>query len=299
WFQPDAHAGIIGVSTASGTYKFTLLRNGTPLTFRVRVIPMILKDYFQAPDAFVGQPFSYQLTANNAIGAVTWTANPATLPPGMSLSTSGLLSGTPTAAGTFQQINFSAADSVGQVGGGIQMRIYAVDITTNGSLPNATQGVPYTATIAASGGTGGYTFTANNLPFGLTLDSTTGTISGTTNNSPTHFWFNVTARDSSNNSYSKTMSIDILGVPMRLPTVSPRNSSFQTEFFDDCSLGSPCVDEAFVGGGGRAPFSWTASGLPPGMSARTGSGTTTSWIAPENLELWGAPSATGPLPDHL
>src|SRR5262245_14082488 len=191
WFQPDAHAGIIGVSTAPGTYKFTLLQSGTPQMYRVRVIPMTFKDYFQAPDAFVGHPFSYQLTANNAIGPVTWTVNPATLPPGMSLSTSGLLSGTPTTAGNFQQVNYSAADSVGQIFGGIQMNIYAVDITTNGSLPNATQGVPYTATIAASGGSGSYTFTANFLPNGLTLNPTTGTISGTTTQGPSHFWFNV------------------------------------------------------------------------------------------------------------
>jgi hypothetical protein len=214
----------------------------------------------------------------------------------MTLSPSGLLSGTPTAPGNYT-VNFSVTDSAGQgAGSGIRMNIYAVDITTNGSLPNATQGVPYSTTIVASGGSGGYTFTANNLPFGLTLNSTTGTISGTTTVNPTHWWFNVTATDSSNAQYSKTMSIEILSVPMTLPTVSPRNSSFETEFFDDCSLGSSCVDEAFVSGGGRAPFAWTASGLPPGMSARTGSGTTTNWIAPENLEVWGAPSQTGTFP---
>src|SRR4029077_4052796 len=87
--------------------------------------------------------------------------------------------------------------------------------------------------------------------------------------------------------------------PMTLPTVSPRNSSFQTNFFDDCSLGAPCVNEASVTGGGRTPFAWTANGLPPGMSVRTGSGTTTSWIAPENLEVWGAPSAIGTFPVQL
>ena len=299
WFQPDAHAGIIGITTAPGTYKFTLLRTGVPQPYRVRVIPLGFKDYWQAPDAFVNTPFSYQLTALNAIGTVTWAPNPpSSLPPGMTLSPTGLLSGTPTASGNYQ-VNFSVADSVGEVGSGIQMNIYAVRITTNGSLPNVTQGVPYTATIAASGGSGGYTFTANNLPNGLTLNSTTGTISGTTTVGPGHWWFNVTATDSGSASYSKTMSIDILSVPMTLPTVLPRGSSFQTNFFDDCSLGSPCVLDASVTAGGRAPFTWSASGLPPGMSARTGSGNTTSWIAPDNLEIWGGPTATGTFPLQL
>src|SRR5262249_15425716 len=119
-------------------------------------------------------------------------------------------------------------------------------------------GVPYTTTIAASGGSGGYTFTANNLPFGLTLNSATGAIAGTTTVNPAHWWFNVTATDSSHASYTKTMSIDVLGVPMTLPTVLPAGSSFQTNFFDDCSLGTPCVLQAMVNNGGRAPFSWTA-----------------------------------------
>ena len=283
WFQPDAHAGIIGITTAPGTYKFTLLRTGVPQPYRVRVIPLGFKDYWQAPDAFVNTPFSYQLTALNAVGTVTWAPNPpSSLPPGMTLSPTGLLSGTPTASGNYQ-VNFSVADSVGEVGSGIQMNIYAVRITTNGSLPNVTQGVPYTATIAASGGSGGYTFTANNLPNGLTLNSTTGTISGTTTVGPGHWWFNVTATDSGSASYSKTMSIDILSVPTTLPTVLPRGSSFQTNFFDDCSLGSPCVLDASVTAGGRAPFTWSASGLPPGMrrepavaTPRAGSHRTTS-----------------------
>jgi len=298
WFQPDAHAGVIGVATAAGTYEFTMLRTGVPQNYRLRVIPMMLKDYFQAPDAFVNKPFSFQLTATNPTGAVTWTPNIATLPPGMSLSATGLLSGTPTAAGTYQ-VNFSATDNAGQVFGGIQMNIYAVQITTSGALPNATQGVPYSATVAASGGSGGYTFTANNLPFGLTLDPATGTISGTTTAGPTHWWFNVTATDSSHASYSKTMSIDILSVPMKLPTVSPRGSNVATNFFDDCSLGVPCALEASVTNGGRAPFAWSATGLPPGMSTRSGSGNTTSWIAPENVEVWGAPAATGTFPVQM
>jgi hypothetical protein len=299
FFPANVHAGVIGVPTETGTYLFTLLKNGTPQKYRIRVVPMAFKDYFRAPDGFVNAFYSYQLTATNAIGPVTWAANPpASVPAGMTLSATGLLSGTPTAAGNYQ-INFTATDTIGQNFSGIQLQVFAVRITTNGSLPNATQGSPYTTTIAASGGSGGYTFTSNGPPNGLTLNSSTGVISGTTNQSATHWTFNVTATDSSMQSYNKPMSIDVLGVPMKLPALQPAGSSFLTNFFDDCTLGQSCVLQTIVNSGGRAPFSWTANGLPPGMDSRTGSGLTTYYIQPENLELWGAPLQTGTFPTQL
>ena len=49
--------------------------------------------------------------------------------------------------------------------------------TTN--LPDGTAGTAYSATLAATGGTGTYTWTATGLPKGLTIDATTGAISGT------------------------------------------------------------------------------------------------------------------------
>ena len=57
---------------------------------------------------------------------------------------------------------------------------------TTGSLPNGQVNVPYNATLAASGGTTPYTWslTSGTLPAGLTLNASTGTISGT----PTTKW---------------------------------------------------------------------------------------------------------------
>ena len=55
----------------------------------------------------------------------------------------------------------------------------------------------------------------------------------------------------------------------------------------------PCSRSVGVFSGGTAPFTWTASGLPAGMSIRTGDGVTSSWITPGDVELWGSPDATG------
>lgn len=61
-----------------------------------------------------------------------------------------------------------------------QLRYVYPAITTS-KLPDATVGVPYTATLAAEGGTEPYTWEIiqGSLPGGLTLDTETGTINGT------------------------------------------------------------------------------------------------------------------------
>jgi Putative Ig domain len=53
------------------------------------------------PDAVEFQPYSQQLVATGGTGPYTWTATGGTFPPGITLSSSGLLSGVPTASGAF------------------------------------------------------------------------------------------------------------------------------------------------------------------------------------------------------
>jgi hypothetical protein len=62
----------------------------------------------------------------------------------------------------------------------VQTQAAPLEVTTT-SLPAATVGQTYTATLAAEGGTSPYTWsvTAGSLPAGLTLNSSTGVISGT------------------------------------------------------------------------------------------------------------------------
>lgn len=55
-----------------------------------------------APDGFVGQPYSLQLTASGGTGSGYVFDDPnGTLPPGLSVSSAGLISGTPSQAGNF------------------------------------------------------------------------------------------------------------------------------------------------------------------------------------------------------
>ena len=100
---------VFGRPTQAGTYSFTVTgvadgRSGSR-TYAIRVEPssatLLRIDYNKLteslPNAALGQPYSHQITAGGASG-LTWTSLGA-LPPGLSLSAGGLLSGTPTVAG--------------------------------------------------------------------------------------------------------------------------------------------------------------------------------------------------------
>jgi hypothetical protein len=281
--------GLVGIATTTGNYSFSLTVNdgSTSVTqpFTLKITGLTVKD-INLPDTFVGTPFTYTFTPLNNAGGVTFapTSSPP-LPGWLNLSAGAVLSGTPAAAGTYQ-VNFSVFDGVDTTYRGYQLTVYAVDLTTAGVLPNATQNTAYSVSLASSGGTGGYHYaiTGNNLPPGLTLSN--GVITGTPTVGSGFYGFYVTTTDSSNNSYQKAMSIGVLG---------------STIAENEISLGP--IDDAVVGltygwqiptcCGGTPPFTWAATGLPAGLSIRSGSGVTSDYIFPNWGEIWGVPSTAG------
>jgi hypothetical protein len=302
-FPVSASAGLVGVGTTPGLYTFTLRVSSGGATAdqvcTINVTRLTIKDgnhFNYLPDGFVGTPYSYQMTALNAAGAVTWSAT--SLPAGMNLSPSGILSGTPSAASLtgFQVTVTDGVDTVSRI---LSLSVNAINITTPGVLPNATLGFAYSQTLTATGGTAPYTFTGCCLGNGLTL-SPSGTISGTV---PSTGFLGpmallVTATDSTKTSVVKYISIDVVGAPA-LPAISLSRYGN----FDDCSLGVVCSRGINVQSGGTAPFTWMATGLPPGMSIRSGDGGSHSFVsagvgwgyflAAGDAELWGVPTAAG------
>ena len=236
--------------------------------------------------------YSYQLSAlGYAGGGATWTAS-GSLPAGLSLSAAGVVSGTPTTAG-FPNISFSLTDGVDTVFKSVNFTIYAVRITTPGVLPNATQNACVQHDDRGRGRRGRLHLqrerAAERVEHQLVVRRHLG--HGEFEQfKPRQVSVNVTAKDSGNVSYTKTMSIDVVGAAPALPSIAPSGS-----FIYDCTLGVACNRTISVQNGGTAPFTWTATGLPPGMSIRFGSGTTSSFVTPGDAQLWGTPTATGHL----
>jgi hypothetical protein len=300
FFPSDVTAGLSGLATTPGNYSFTLrVTSGgvsSDQAATLRITALTVKDLHELPAAFVGTPYSYGLTALGNAGPVTWTALDG-LPAGMSLSSGGVLTGTPAGA-TDADIKFSLTDGTDTVLRTIRLQVLPLRVSVLGAIapgvfPNATQDVPYSATVAASGGSGGYIFTAQGLPAGLSLNPATGVISGTVpsasngDNGPGVFTVDVTTTDSSDTAATIRLSLTVMPGAPQLPAIAPFGSPF-----DDCSLGVPC-DRGAAPAAGTAPFSWTVSGLPSGMSYRTGGGVTTSSYAPGTVQLWGTPTVTG------
>ena len=210
------------IAPASGDY-----RKGTSKTRTVRVLsnatnPQIVTTTL--PNGAVGAPYSATVaTADGRAG--TWSIEPGALPPGLTIApATGVISGTPTAAGTSQfGVYFRDGD------GRVAARAYQVAISVDGpvisttTLPGATVGVAYTATLqTADDRAGAWAVTTGALPAGLTLAPATGVISGTPTTAGTST-FTVTFTDAANKTATKQLSIEVSGADQLIVTTSLPN----------------------------------------------------------------------------
>lgn len=144
--------------------------------------------------------------------------------------------------------------------------IVAGPLTINTTtLPNGVSGSAYTATVAATGGTQPYTWSASGLPTGLAINSATGIISGTTAQTGT-FTITVTAQDSSSptaSSVSKQLQLAII------PVLTITTSSLPGGIVGLTYSGTMTAT------GGAPPLTWSATGLPQGLSINSNTGAVT------------------------
>ncbi len=126
-----------------------------------------------------GTAQAINLPTSGGVKPLSYDVVDGSLPPGLTMSpTTGIISGTPSATGNFL-FTIKVQDSKGSY----MVKDYELDVVgiTSSTPTNATTGSPYSFTITSGGGLAPYTYeiTSGSLPPGLTLNSTTGIISGT------------------------------------------------------------------------------------------------------------------------
>ena len=135
------------------------------------------------PGGTQGSAYNQSVSVSGGTGPYTFAVISGALPNGLSLNAgTGAISGTPTASGPFNftiratDVNFNTGSQA------YTINIAPLPLTVNPpTLPNGTQGTPYSQTITTSGGTGPYTYVvlAGALPPGLSLNASNGAITGT------------------------------------------------------------------------------------------------------------------------
>jgi hypothetical protein len=284
----SASGALTGVPTAPGTYSFTVSVTATvdgesQTAYRRSSIVI------QAPrisittacplgDGTVGVPYSVSLQARGNHAPVVWSVeNRYSLPPGISLSSSGAFQGIPQAPGTYDfLLRAETTDTIGTEPAARSCRVTshpaAVQLASGCALPDATVGVPYAQTIHPSGGAAPYRFEwAGQLPPGLNL-SASGAMTGTPT-VPGAYPFRLIISGGQTHSASQDCAIQV-----NAPVVSAAASCPLPE-----AQTSADYSAALRASGGTPPYTWSLAGtLPPGLI-----------LSPDGV-ISGRPTSAGP-----
>jgi sugar lactone lactonase YvrE len=164
------------------------------------------------PPGAVGAPYSQQLSAVGGTAALQWSVISGALPPGVTLSSAGLLAGTPSAVGTYA-FTVQATDGASFANLPFTITVSVPSITTFSPLLQGTVGLAYSQTLSASGGALPYTWTltSGTLPAGLTL-SAAGVITGTPTTPGTA---NITVKltDAAGSTTTQSFTLTVLAAP--------------------------------------------------------------------------------------
>jgi uncharacterized protein YhjY with autotransporter beta-barrel domain len=237
----NSTGALTGTPTAAGTFNFTVIATdaasftGSRAYTLAVAAPVIVIAPAALTGGTVGAAYSESIIASGGIATYSYAITAGALPAGLTLSSTGSLSGTPTAGGTFNFTVTATSSSTGVGAPHTGSRAYsttflpATVLLPATTLANGTQNAAYSTTLnPASGGTSPYSYavTAGALPAGITLNTATGALTGTPTASGT-FNFAVTATDSSTgtgpySSAPRGYSLQIINIP---PVANPLSAS--------------------------------------------------------------------------
>ncbi len=248
-------------TTDSGTYTCTVTNvagsatASATLTVNPPVLPPVISSAATAAVA-INTLYSYQIAASHSPTA--YTASP--LPAGLNFNaTTGLISGAATTAGVYP-IALSATNSGGTGTATLTLTVVqAVPVVTSAGQVNARIGDAFTYTITGTNQPTG--FAASGLPAGLTVNTSTGVISGTPTGAGATVTVNLTASNATGT-----------GPIFRLViAVAPAlNASIITSAAQaDTRVGDPFTYQLTAT---NSPTSFSVTGLPAGLTLNAATG---------------------------
>jgi prepilin-type N-terminal cleavage/methylation domain-containing protein len=263
--------GVVGgTPTSTGTYSVTVkatdgfnLYSTAAFTWTIRPVPTVNTPAAQNGEATAAAT-PVQVTVSGGVAPYSWSATG--LPPGLAVDGTGKVGGTPTTAGTYKVV-VTATDARTKSASTNQFTwtvVAAPSITTPTGPRNDTSGNAINLTAKATGGTGTYTsWSATGLPAGLSINGTTGTISGTLGLG-TRYLTTVTVTDSAGGTSSTVIVWNVAASGTGLRVTSPT-----TDRTGD-RAGQAIASFTATASNGAPGYTWSSSGLPAGISMTTG-----------------------------
>ncbi len=271
-FVPVSNTVNVGPSATDITLPNCLVKQPGPLTITTTTLP----------GGTVGVAYNQTLVASGGVPGYVWSLNAGSnpLPAGLTLNPAGVISGTPTAAGT-TTITLKVTDSTG----GTKTKEFALEIIgvapppptppvspalaiTTTSLPGGTVGVAYSQALAVSGGVPGYAWTlaegSNPPPAGVSLNLS-GVIAGTPRGAGTTT-FTAKVIDSVGGAATKEFTVTIA-------TPNAQALAITTAVLPAGIVGT-AYNTTLVATGGTGAKSWSISSgtLPEGLSLNASTG---------------------------
>jgi hypothetical protein len=275
---------ITGTPTQVGSFSFTVrvtdsstLTPATAVSSTISLTvsnPALVISPSTLTNPVFGTAYSQTLTTTGGVGPYTYAITGGNLLAGLSLSSAGVISGTPTADGS-ASFTITATDT-GSTGTGSPFtvsRAYTTStstptLTLPATVSNGTVGIAYSQSVAASGGTSPYTYTvtSGSLPAGLTLNANSGAFAGTPTQAGS-FAFTVHAIDNTPGGTGSASQAYTMTVAAPTVTLTPNS-------LPGGIAGTAYTSTTFSASGGTAPYSYSVSvGSPPaGLSLTSGSG---------------------------
>jgi len=253
------NGSITGTPTAAGPATFTAQvadANGrtatAALTINVYAQPSVSTS--SLPDAYQGSAYSSSVIGAGGKTPYTFSVTAGSLPTGLSLSSSGALTGIPGGAPGTSSFTVTLTDANGVTASrALSIEVLGSLQVTTASMADGYTGSAYSQVLAATGGRPPYRWSSDTLPAGLSLNLTTGAVTGTPSAAGTTT-VTFTVSDANNATGSRPLAIAIYAPPSLPPATLP-------DAYPAISYSA-----TVTGTGGKAPYAFTAgAGLPAGL----------------------------------